>query len=324
MGKAKRQAQLQLAANAKARRSLFARMALVAILLAVVLVGVGFAFAKPKPEAPAAFAQPTTFEELVAVKPEDLPKVDTARMNLLCANGLPGAENMDLAGCLATLDRYTDVVRNQTEKYLPMYSRAPEKFRNIEGFYRMQMMVTVLKQDLGIDYSVERSNDEAAEKFFANSKDLFLNGLLAPPHTGTCASLPVLVVAVGQRLGYPVYLVSTRNHLFARWEDSTGRFNIECTNGGMTSHPDEYYTQGHFAWDGKDFSGEGFLQSMSPQQAMADFLDLRGLCLVSNKRPADARQAYALATNLKPASKVLTWKLRNAEKELAGQTVTAR
>lgn len=202
MGKEQRRAQLELASGARSRLQAFRRTLIVVFVAAV--AGVGIVFAQQKPATSAEFVQPTTFAELISLKPEGIAKVEIARLNLLCASGLPGAEQMDLAECLTTLDRYAAVVRDQTGKYLPMYTRAPEKFRNIEGFYRMQMMVTVLKQDLGINYSAERSNDEAAEKFFANSKDLFLDGLLAPPHTGTCASLPVLVVAVGHRLGYPV------------------------------------------------------------------------------------------------------------------------
>jgi hypothetical protein len=323
MGKAAHRA--RYAAEEKSRRRTFILTVVMGLALVAVAAGTGVVFARQKAPAPPAFAQPSTFAELAAIKPDELGKVDLARMNLLCASGLPGAEDLDLAGCLAALDRYATVVRDQTEKYLPMYSRAPEKFRNIEGFYRMQMMVTVLKQDLGIDYSADRSNDEPAEKFFANSKDVFVNGLLAPPHTGTCASLPVLVVAVGLRLGYPVHLVATRNHLFARWETTDGkeRFNIECTNGGMTSHPDEYYTKGHFAWYDAAFSGEGFLQSMSPQKALADFLDLRGLCLRMNGRFSEAREAYQLASTLKPESKILAEKFRNVvREEQTGQLIT--
>ena len=141
--------------------------------------------------------------------------------------------------------------------------------------------------------------------------------MVLPPHTGTCASLPVLIVAVGKKLGYPVKLVPTHNHLFARWESRDGkeRFNIESTNGGMGSHPDEHYTEGQYAWNGAVYDGEGFLKSMTPQQELADFLEIRAMCLRMNKRFSEAAETYQLCVALKPESQVLAVKLRYAKKE---------
>jgi hypothetical protein len=52
----------------------------------------------------ASFRQPTSFAELFSVRDEDLPQVDIALMNLLCAEGLRGAEKLDVKQCLQTLD----------------------------------------------------------------------------------------------------------------------------------------------------------------------------------------------------------------------------
>jgi hypothetical protein len=38
------------------------------------------------------FTQPTMLKELLSLSPPDLEKVDLARMNLLCADGLRGSE----------------------------------------------------------------------------------------------------------------------------------------------------------------------------------------------------------------------------------------
>ena len=58
---------------------------------------------------------------------------------------------------------------------------------------------------------------------------------------GTCGNLPVVFVAIGRRLGYPLWLVQTHDHCFARWDGGGERFNIECTCPGLVSHSDEYY-----------------------------------------------------------------------------------
>lgn len=45
----------------------------------------------------AAALTPTNFESLVKIPPDQLERVDIGLMNLLCAQGLRGAENMDVA-----------------------------------------------------------------------------------------------------------------------------------------------------------------------------------------------------------------------------------
>ena len=43
-------------------------------------------------------------DSLLALSPEELCRTDIAEMNLLCATGLPGAANLSVGRCLATLD----------------------------------------------------------------------------------------------------------------------------------------------------------------------------------------------------------------------------
>jgi len=50
---------------------------------------------------------------------------------------------------------------------------------------------------------------------------------------GTCANMPVLYMAVAQRLGYPVYSVAIPEHQFLRYVSPTLKeANIEATGGG--------------------------------------------------------------------------------------------
>src|SRR5690606_11180657 len=78
-------------------------------------------------------------------------------------------------------------------------------------------------------------------------------GMMRGDAGGNCASMPVLYVAVGRRLGYPVSLVLGKTHIFARWDGTAEsgsndrrpayrtRFNIEGTNPVLSTHPDDYY-----------------------------------------------------------------------------------
>ena len=180
-----------------------------------------------------------SLDSLLRMSVDELARLDLARLNLLCAEGLPGAEKLDVAKCLATLDEWTNRVRAETEKYLYRFHRKPAEYNNSEGYFRMLALITVLQQDCGVRYNPERIR----EVDFSDSGDLFLHGLLGEDRTGTCVSLPVLYVALGRRLGYPLKLVTTNGHIFARWQSTDGkeRFNIEGTNQGLSCFEDAYY-----------------------------------------------------------------------------------
>ena len=114
-------------------------------------------------------------------------------------------------------------------------------------------------------------------------------------------ALPALYVAVGRRLGYPLWIVQAKEHLFARWEQPGGdRFNIECTSRGFLSHEDrEYHDQPRPLNDEELASGQ-FLRNLTPREELSLFLRERGHCLLDNLRFFEAADAYYLADQLAP------------------------
>ena len=75
----------------------------------------------PKPSAvaavePPALKQPETLNGLLALSPAELEHCDIARMNLLCAEALPGAENLNVEECLATLDQWAQHIKAETDR----------------------------------------------------------------------------------------------------------------------------------------------------------------------------------------------------------------
>jgi len=108
------------------------------------------------------FKQPTTFEELCAVETNDLEKCDIALMNLLCAERLRGAENLNLKECLERLDGIAKRVKFETDRHYYKYRQHPGEFNGSEGYYRVMMMATVLQQDLGIRYNPARRRTSVA------------------------------------------------------------------------------------------------------------------------------------------------------------------
>ncbi|MGD0573132.1 MAG: tetratricopeptide repeat protein [Sedimentisphaerales bacterium] len=71
--------------------------------------------------------------------------------------------------------------------------------------------------------------------------DLFLHSVM-DRHQGYCLSLSVLYLAIGERLGLPLYGVVVPGHFFVRYDDGKTRFNIEATHQG-NSAPDSYYLE---------------------------------------------------------------------------------
>ena len=231
--------------------------------------------------------KPQTLDELLDLPGDQLHRVDIARMNLLCASGLPGSRGLDIEHALATLDEWVKRVAFETDRHLYRVTdpRYAEHYGHSEAKLRAEMLAQVLHQDLGVKYDMNADGNFS----FADLSTGFIHGMIpAPGQTtadtpgGTCVSMPVLYVAVGRRLGYPLKLVTTDSHVFARW-DGEGhsnpawreRFNCETT-GGFGHYDDDYYRTWPKPVTEKQVEVNGFLQSFTPAEEMALFMATRG------------------------------------------------
>lgn len=288
------------------------------IILLVASIGIGFGIWKkrssvPQPinlvpanAVPAKFP-PANFLSLCALPTNDIARCDIALMNLLCAEGLPGAENLDIPKCMTLLENFAKFVKQETVRHLYRFRERPADYKNSEGYFRMMMMATVLQQDLGIHYNPDHIQLpggvlESDEKFFANSQDIFIHGLTHEKGIGTCSSMPVFYVAVGRRLGYPLKLVTAKGHLFARWDEGDKSFNIEATSIGFVSFPDDYYRSWPVTFTLEEEIAESYLKSLTPTQELAVFLSIRGHCLRAQKDYLKALGAFAQAFYKEPQS----------------------
>ena len=231
---------------------------------------------------------------------------DIAEINLLAAKGLPGAENLDIEKTLKTLDLWAAWVKHETDRHLHAYKNAPEEFNHSEGYFRMLMLVCTLQEDFRVCYNkdpgmragpTEIAPDDFT--FFGNPMDLFVHGVTEGEHQGTCASLPVLYVAVGRRLGYPLKLVEGKGHLFVRWEDDKERFNIEGTSRGLNCFPDQEYMEWPWPISKEELDTGMYMKSLTPKREVAAFLELRALCLMQHKRPVQHFTSKLYADNLR-------------------------
>jgi len=246
-----------------------------------------------------------TSDGLLALAPSALQQVDIARMNLLCGGGLPGTEGVNVEANLAELDEMAVRVRSETARHLYRFQANPAEFESSEGFFRMLMLAVVLAEDFGVRYAPAKIatpvEARIGDGFFADAQDVFLQGLAGPRRQGTCSSLPVLQVAVGRRLGYPLKLVTTKGHLFVRWEGAQERFNIEAAGHGVNRFADDYYRHWPLEVSPAEEAAEGYLKSLTPPEELAVFLSIRGMCLREAGRLPEAAEAFAAAARLAPA-----------------------
>lgn len=249
---------------------------------------------------------------------------DIAEINLLATRGLPGAKNLDVDKTLKTLDQWAAWIKRETDRNFYKFQKAPEEYGHSEGYYRMLVMITVLQLDFKVCYNkdpkmragpVEVASSDLT--FFGNSRDLFIHGMTSGEQQGTCASMPVLYVAIGRRLGYPLKLVECKNHLFVRWEDARERFNIEGTGSGLNCYPDQEYMEWPWPISKEELATGMYMKSLSPKRELAIFLGLRSLCLEQNKREKQRLTANFYAHNLQKKEGVDLDKLRQIMKQSA-------
>jgi tetratricopeptide (TPR) repeat protein len=274
------------------------------------------------------FSAPHTLAELLNLSATELAQCDIARMNLLCAEGLPGAENLNLDESLAMLDRWAKWANSEATRNLHHFRENLAYYYNSENFYRMLMMSVVLYEDFKIRYNPKwiqnPSELHADDHFAADSRDILIHGLTGSHHMGTCSSMPVLYVALGRRLGFPLKLVTTKAHVFFRWDSPGERFDMEASGKGLDEYQDEHFKQWPLPVTGDDIKNEGYLQSLTPAQELSVFLRSRAMCLREAGRWKEAVAAHAAALKLEPNWRSNQILLAEAEQRLASDTTTAK
>ena len=229
---------------------------------------------------------------LLNSSPERIARYDVAEMNLICAYGLPGTRDMDMMGMLHLLNVWAQRVDAFTHQHWDRFTSGRSSTHSAAEF-RLVALFHVVTQEFGVRYNPERLADPDD---FSDPADSFVHGILSRRRMGTCASLPVLFVAIGRRLGYPLKLVESPGHLFFRWEAPGRRFNIEFNDVGLNIHDDDHYRQWPEPWHPAMVELEKrnptYLVSFTPVQELSIFACNRALFLID----IPARRFEALET----------------------------
>ncbi|MFN0020390.1 MAG: transglutaminase family protein [Pirellulaceae bacterium] len=228
----------------------------------------------------------------------ELARMDIGEIQLRLSAGLPAAaDDVQIDFLLEKLNGWTSVVEWSTKRWMSRFDNNPSKYEHSVAKFRAMCMVTVIQRDLGVKYNlpfVEGAYDAT------DSRNVLLHGVLSG-FGGTCATLPFLYVAIGRRLGYPLFVVPTKEHLFARWDDGNGeRFNFEPSGRGFEPRTDDYYRHWPREISETDERDAGFLRSYTRREELAVSLTHRGRCFQDNFLFVSAMFCFRSAAQLSP------------------------
>lgn len=162
---------------------------------------------------------------------------------------------------------------------------------NTEPDHRIRALNTYLYLDRGFHYDTE---DPYGHKL----KNRYINGLL-DTKSGSCFTMPLLYLALAQRLGYPVYPVSAPQHLFLRYVDpKLAMQNIEATGGGGYS-PDEAYVN-DMEIPSRGIETGTYLKTMSYKDLLAELFVENAVYWAKNHNAPKARRYFEESLRLNP------------------------
>ena len=253
---------------------------------------------------------PTTFRELVEMDRDRLDHVDLGRMNLICANEAYPDGDVDVEKLIEKLNEWANRCRHAEVRFRHSFEKNPKYYDGSYAKFKAINLVLTLKEDFKCRYQMKLVEsgvmaDIHSPTFFKNRNDVFISGLLRS-RRGTCSSYPVLITALGRRLGYPISLKTTQGHMFCEWNDGVERFNIDTNGEGVDTPPDEYYLKS--TADGMSATERGreyFMRPLSNWECLGVFIETMGYCHEANGRMDKAIEAYNLARRYLPNSENL-------------------
>ena len=191
---------------------------------------------------------------------------------------------------------------------MPAFYPNRAKYRNSLALFKGAYLGIAIEHDFNCTYNAELADsgamdDRGSTRFFRNSSDIFICGLVNDG-LGSCSSLPVLMVALGRRCGYPLHLVGCGGHLFCRWDDGTECVNLEITCDGVNTHDDQHYMHWPRVITEEEIAEERYLKNYTSREMLGVFASLRGACLKEHGQYNEALACYEVALKSFPDSRI--------------------
>ena len=165
-------------------------------------------------------------EKLLRGKDEN---IDLALVNWLMAADIPKFRDLTRESYFAQLDGMIAQVRQEMAR---MQKVAVSRGENLnDANTRCGIFCNaIIKLRFAYTEEFRQENLTAAlmKALYADPNNICLAGLLRT-RRGSCVSMPLIYLVIGQRLGVPIHLVAIGKHYFIRWEEPGYRMNIEPT-----------------------------------------------------------------------------------------------
>lgn len=201
--------------------------------------------------------------------------LDLGLINWLVTADLPEFHDLAREDYFRRLDAMTEQVRQHMDR---MQSVAVARSENLQTpKTRCGIFCNAMIQ-LGFGYSEEfrqeKITPQLMEALYADAHHISVAGLLRT-RRGSCVSMPLIYLVIGQRLRMPVHLVTVGKHYFIRWEEPGYRLNIETTivdRVSVTAEDDVYLEIEGMTRE--ELRGSE-LQSLSPREVVGNLFFAR-------------------------------------------------
>lgn len=176
-------------------------------------------------------------------------------------------EQIDVGLAALTLAREVYPELN-IEAYSRRLDELAEKVRmlargTLDPEQRIRVLNTVLFRLEGFRYDRDPFSRSVRDYYY-------LNGIL-DTKKGICYTMPLLYIAVAQRVGYPIYPVPAPDHLFVRYVDPTFHAqNVETTSGGKHFTDEDYIER--FSVSERAIKAGGYMRTLTYREFLGHML----------------------------------------------------
>lgn len=165
-------------------------------------------------------------EKMLRGKEED---IDLAMANWLIAADVPQFRDLRREAYFAQLDAMIVQVRAETSRMEKVAVSRGENPNNPKTRCAIFCnSIIKLRFAYTEEFREENLTPVQMKLLHSDANNTFLAGLLRS-RRGSCVSMPLIYLVIGQRIGMPVHLVTIGKHYFIRWEEPGFRMNIEPT-----------------------------------------------------------------------------------------------
>ena len=154
--------------------------------------------------------------------------IDLALANWLIATDIPEFRDLTREAYFTELDAMTERVHQDMQRMQRVGWHGANPNDPDTRCCRFCSAIIRLRLTYTEEFRQEDLTPAQTKALYSDANNIFLAGLLRGRH-GSCVSMPLVYLVIGQRLGLPVHLVTVGKHYFIRWEERGYRMNIEPT-----------------------------------------------------------------------------------------------